>query len=328
MPPVCKNDDYAVTGHVRASSFSDYISVLTDDMPVAQQLTSDSVFMDVGSGMGRPPLSVAASTCCRSIGIELQPLATAQSLTALERTSVSMFGTMGRTYLSNGDIADIVSIEGITHLYAFNVGMPPAVIGRIAALAAWADSVQVLTLYDGGKPKALVDVGVLDATTGGAGIVKRSMTMPSGHRYTCWIVPMVPERRARMRDVLQNPGVDGFCATMAHALYVVSNEEAYAEYLQQLPRIREQLATTTPRARSGKDVGASHRPVLGHGAKRPKRSKRSTPRDRRLVLEACGWAVHDRGDSHYRFTAPDGSSTFTNLKDAEVCHVLTQDVDA
>jgi hypothetical protein len=207
--------------------------------------------MDVGSGMGRPPLSAASAAFCNAVGIELQPMAVAMSLLALrnfhaQRDRVAAAGTVaagwavgeepGRVFFDTGNVMDVASLDGVTHLYSFNVGMPPVVIKRIAALAAWSPSVKVLALYDAGKPADLVRYGVLDTVSGATDIIPLSMKMPGSHSYRVHIVPITPARRKRLRKmhaapVSMNPDAGSFIEA---GLDVLQDAEAYATYVEHI----------------------------------------------------------------------------------------------
>ncbi|MDP2439703.1 MAG: hypothetical protein Q8P67_28470 [archaeon] len=85
------DEQHAMTGHVVLRSFYKLLVTLQNDLHPSFRPSGSSVFLDVGSGMGRPVLSFACLPIKASIGIELQGLPTAMSCVVLRQLYVSFF---------------------------------------------------------------------------------------------------------------------------------------------------------------------------------------------------------------------------------------------
>ena len=276
--------NYAAVGHITQGSMIRIVRIMMGGKPPVRKasspqrppqlplnapfrLTPDSVAMDVGSGMGHPSMSLAACAGCAVIGIEIQQIVYETSLLALqkfheERQTLAPHGIQpGRTFFHRGDVLDLTSLQGVTHLYSFNVGMEPKVLERIVSLAAWCDSVQVLVLYDAGKKSELISLGLLDGKDDiEEDIISLSAQMPGKRSYRAHVVPITERRRARIRESF--PTCDTVAAEphaepsfMKNALDHLATEN-YGKYLLNIPNTLSLLGS---------------RPVGDAGGKRPLR---------------------------------------------------------
>ena len=90
-------------------------------------LSSDSVVLDIGSGGGKPSMHIAASTNgVFSIGIELLTLRHNLSLlnhqAVLNDNDDHTMEAGGRTCYVEGNIEDVQTLAGFSHLYMFDKG--------------------------------------------------------------------------------------------------------------------------------------------------------------------------------------------------------------
>src|SRR3989338_7791291 len=121
------DDHHAMTGHVVLRSFYKLIVTLQTELAAEFRPNLGSIFLDVGSGMGRPVLSFACLPISGSIGIEFQGLPTAMSLMVLRNLYMlpKDHGVLkAPVFIRRGDILDVRNIDMVTHVYSFSVGMP------------------------------------------------------------------------------------------------------------------------------------------------------------------------------------------------------------
>lgn len=237
--------EHAITGHLTVGSLHGLVRVLQCDLPVAYRLTADSVYLDVGSGMGRPALCVATLPVRLCVGIECQRDVHAMSVRALRRLHEGA-RLSAPVYFEHGDVSTVASLgPTVTHVHLFTFSHP-AQLAHVAALVAWSDRVKVLTLVDRGLPSELRDVGLLDDRLGAGPasptLRRTSVRMPGQHQYRAYVFCLTPSRRARMRARLPLPTGDtadrfGFAARVmlqatsaeARAAYVSGWDETLAD---------------------------------------------------------------------------------------------------
>lgn len=87
---------------------------------------SRSVFLDIGFGLGKAVFVAALSgRFAKSVGIEI-----AEGLPAMAEATAERFGVQGTLFL-RADGAQYLPPDA-THIYSFNLGMPPAVLEAMA----------------------------------------------------------------------------------------------------------------------------------------------------------------------------------------------------
>jgi hypothetical protein len=121
----------AIYGEITQNSFQRVVDFLKENCA----LTSESLFLDIGSGLGKPNFHVAVDPGVQvSYGVELEELRWHLSLHNLK----SILGLdinrarQNRTIFTAGDITDANSLDPFTHIYSFDVGFPPTVMDHIA----------------------------------------------------------------------------------------------------------------------------------------------------------------------------------------------------
>ena len=119
------------------------------------QFDKDSVFLDVGAGLGKPSMHMAIATNCRaSLGIEVERIRFKLSVANLRELYRETHGALSKTgretpnlFLACADVMDLPLFNPVTHLFVFDVGMPPAVMCHIAHTFNQSESTQYLVLF-------------------------------------------------------------------------------------------------------------------------------------------------------------------------------------
>ncbi len=118
-----------IYGEVTFGSFQRILNVLENECG----LNNDSIFVDIGSGLGKPNFhvtSAAKSGVKLSIGIEVVGDRWIQSIHVLDRllraNSDDISNVASKVFFAHADICHFAKtgMYGVTHMYSFNVGMP------------------------------------------------------------------------------------------------------------------------------------------------------------------------------------------------------------
>lgn len=97
------------------------------------ELTKDSVFIDVGAGLGKPNLHVALDPAVKySVGIEMEHVRWHLSIHNLAH--VLAYGGPKNTIFMHGDAYQAKSFDPFTHVYMFDIGKPNVSISDDAAI--------------------------------------------------------------------------------------------------------------------------------------------------------------------------------------------------
>ena len=89
---------------------------LVVDLIRHMKITSTSIFIDLGSGIGNVVLQVSAQTQCKAYGIELLPTPANMAKAQLKefRTRMKCYGrTVSSTHLKKGDFLDDIDVHKI-----------------------------------------------------------------------------------------------------------------------------------------------------------------------------------------------------------------------
>ena len=121
-------------------------------MHAAAVFTASSVFVDVGSGVGKPNLHAAVmplASIAASVGIEHGSSRFLLSMAALRRAmkDVPTLRERANATFVQRDVTDVHSFSPATHVYSFNVGMPAAVNAHIVQAFLASASARVLCVY-------------------------------------------------------------------------------------------------------------------------------------------------------------------------------------
>lgn len=123
----------AIYGEITQSSFQRIVDYMKEHC----ELSESSLFLDVGSGLGKPNFHVAIDPGVEvSYGIELEELRWHLSLHNLKsvlKLDVNK-NKQNRTMFSAGDITDAKTLNPFSHIYSFDVGFPPNVMDELAVI--------------------------------------------------------------------------------------------------------------------------------------------------------------------------------------------------
>ncbi|DAZ93126.1 TPA: LOW QUALITY PROTEIN: hypothetical protein N0F65_009702, partial [Lagenidium giganteum] len=123
----------AIYGEITQSSFQRVIDFMKENC----EFSSRSLFVDVGSGLGKPNFHVAIDPGVEvSYGIELEELRWQLSLHNLRSVLTLDINKNkpNRTVFTSGDITHAKTLDPFTHIYSFDVGFPPGVMDQYAQI--------------------------------------------------------------------------------------------------------------------------------------------------------------------------------------------------
>ena len=168
----------AIYGELTSGSFQKVVDVLKSQTGFC----SDSTFLDVGSGLGKPNFHVAIDPGVKvSYGVELLGERWLLSLCNLRAIlKVGAWDVARRTFFANCDAMNLNTLAPFTHIYSFDEGFPPQLLDRLVAAFNKSPYARCLCSFD----KTLVEDHDLDAER----ICSVPITMTgSGEGKTCWI---------------------------------------------------------------------------------------------------------------------------------------------
>lgn len=147
----------AIYGELTLHSMQKVIDYMVDKC----EMSADSMFIDVGSGLGKPNFHACQDPGVRiSIGIELEEirwqLAMQNLKTVLKETRDDALNSSegdddthllpGVNFI-HGDIFDVVSTDPFTHVYMYDLGFPPSLQQKIAEYFNASTHAQYLVSY-------------------------------------------------------------------------------------------------------------------------------------------------------------------------------------
>ena len=121
--------DEPIYGELTLGSMNKIFTYLKDNCSLDER----SMFIDIGSGLGKPTLHCANfCNCLVSIGIEIAKLRYLMSMQILLRglQSESIY-TTGVSFI-NENIENAYTLDPFTHVYVFDDGFPPKTIATLA----------------------------------------------------------------------------------------------------------------------------------------------------------------------------------------------------
>lgn len=95
----------------------------------------DSVFLDVGAGLGKPSFHTAISPGVKlSLGVELIGTRWWQSMCLLNHCldAPRLCPYAKKVFFAHANVMDTASFDPVTHVYSFNTGFPPAAMKAVA----------------------------------------------------------------------------------------------------------------------------------------------------------------------------------------------------
>eukprot|EP00038_Savillea_parva_P028924 m.67783 g.67783 ORF g.67783 m.67783 type:complete len:1010 (+) comp8468_c0_seq2:201-3230(+) len=175
-------DGYGMTGNCTQAS----MARLFDALQTTCELGPDSWFMDLGHGMGRPPIHAALldPPVAGAVGTEFNPELYKQSMLALRECTQSVKGLeeSSRVFFMDANIKDFMSLNPFTHVFSFQIGMPADVVDCIFDLLSTSASVKYAILF----PHRTVTTKRLNQL--GDIVYSQSMAMPGGRSYEVNVV--------------------------------------------------------------------------------------------------------------------------------------------
>lgn len=189
-----------ITGTIIPSSFMRFFKSLqnNEELKVKQD---ESVFCDVGSGMGRPSLTAALFPFKLCLGFDIDEVQVQNSFNAQAATSkIDTSVIMSPVKFLHQDVRTLASLDPSTHVYAF-VGFS-GMIYEIARLIAQSITPKVLCIVVV-KTDGLIGSGLFaDGDTGV--VVLKGMKMSSGRSYTGFLIPISDALKERIKTSLQS----------------------------------------------------------------------------------------------------------------------------
>ncbi|GBG24769.1 Histone-lysine N-methyltransferase, H3 lysine-79 specific [Hondaea fermentalgiana] len=146
----------AIYGEVTQESFQRVVDVL-----VAQcGLNTESVFLDIGAGLGKPNFHVAISPGVKqSLGVELIGGRWWQSVYLLDQclSERTLRPYASKVFFAHANVTDMKEFEPTTHVYSFNRGFPPEAMEAVARAFHASSTAEFFICFD--KPKVLEGYG-------------------------------------------------------------------------------------------------------------------------------------------------------------------------
>jgi len=214
--------DGTLDGEIRQGSMGRVLEA----MHSAHPFTADSVFLDVGSGVGKPCLHAAAmahTAITASVGIELDVNRYAQSAAALRSVLKhdTVIANRANAYFVYGNVLNMTTFSPATHVYSFNTGMPSHVLQALVDAFVASDTAQVLCWYvDPSRMRAFTDAlqSVKDSATGD--VVKIPVNMSgSGEGKTAYVYTRIDTDSASEQSDNSSTVIDDDAdATLSHAV--------------------------------------------------------------------------------------------------------------
>ncbi|KAJ0392676.1 hypothetical protein P43SY_006955 [Pythium insidiosum] len=169
----------AIYGEITQNSFQRVV----DYMKAHCELTERSLFLDVGSGLGKPNFHVAIDPGVEvSYGIELEDLRWQLSLHNLKSVMALDINKnkASRTIFTAGDITHAHTLNPFSHIYSFDVGFPPDVMESMAQTFNRSDARYLVSFH---SPRKIIDMYEFNVEN--IGRVATSMA-GSNEGHTCY----------------------------------------------------------------------------------------------------------------------------------------------
>lgn len=184
----------AIYGEITQASFQRVVDFMKDKC----ELSAASLFLDVGSGLGKPNFHVAIDPGVEvSYGVELEDLRWHLSLHNLRSVLAleSAKKRLNRTIFTAGDITDAKTLDPFSHIYSFDVGFPPDVMDSMANSFNRSNARYFVSFH---PPRKVIDMYGFDVED--IGHVSTSMAGSSeGHR--CYFYRRTGENPSLGKDV-------------------------------------------------------------------------------------------------------------------------------
>lgn len=142
----------SIYGEVTERSFDRLVQMLVNQC----DLDNNSIFLDIGSGLGKPNLHTSVYPGVKySFGVEISGARWWQSLVVLK--SFLENGVGSNVFMAHADILSIDTFDPITHIYSFNTGFPFTTMQHIAKCFNESSSAKWISCYD--NPSTMSEYG-------------------------------------------------------------------------------------------------------------------------------------------------------------------------
>ena len=149
----------AMTGHITEGSHGKIVQRLNATRRLAFGPTS--VFIDIGSGMGRAALHWASASPRAALGFDICPSVIHASTAAVEKVQHKLPGRLAPIAVFQADARDLQSITPATHVFAFEGDK--FLLEESARLAAGTTTCKVLILVRACRDtSSLLECGLID----------------------------------------------------------------------------------------------------------------------------------------------------------------------
>ena len=145
----------AIYGELTIQSMQKVVAMMCRDA----NLGPDSLFIDIGSGLGKPNLHVALEPHVRcSVGVEMEEVRWQLSLHNLKHVlradltagSAAPAGAAPPNVIFlQRDVMNAATLDPFTHIYLFDIGMPPKLFAHLADCLQKSTKAQFLLCYHG-----------------------------------------------------------------------------------------------------------------------------------------------------------------------------------
>ena len=108
-----------------------------------------------------------------------------------------------KTFLIYGNILDYKDIYPVTHVYSFNVGMPPYIIFYIIGLCVYTSSVKVLCLFKKDKDtlnSIFYPIGLIDHIHNDDDFPKEYTLKMQSDSFMCYFIPLTVKRKELIKS--------------------------------------------------------------------------------------------------------------------------------
>jgi len=148
-----------VYGELTMGTFQKVVNYLREHLDFGP----DSMFLDIGSGLGKPNFHVAMDPGVKfSFGIELEELRWKLSMHNLRHcfskcpglSTVEEKHQHPNVFFAQADITSVENFSPFTHIYSFDIGFPPDALVQIANAFNISRSVQVLVSFQ--RPNRII----------------------------------------------------------------------------------------------------------------------------------------------------------------------------
>lgn len=188
----------AIYGEITRNSFQRVV----DFLKINCDFSETSLFLDVGSGLGKPSFHVSIDPGVEiSFGIELEEIRWHLSLHNLKSILLLEKNRSKRACMmfSMGDITNAATLNPFSHVYSFDVGFPPDVMDKYAAIYNLSDAPFLVSFHG---PRKIIELYQFAVEC--MGQIVTSMA-GSSEVHTCYFYRRHSQPICPQDDTEQNP---------------------------------------------------------------------------------------------------------------------------